>query len=291
MANNCLVTKLKASVDNSNLPKLGEFKLTFKNGYINNDLAYVYYDTPNATIGTARIISGTGHFGVSGDAQEVTITTDWEGKFNFRLEAVTECVVAFPNKYQFTGISENPVNNRLVWIDNSELEYMVQNINKVFTIHIKGSFDISRFNLSTVFITDRGCMISGDAYGDFTPYMAIEQNSIIPSSFFNYNNYIYSDLSLIASNVYYIIPNNQSFSWKNTRSSELRVISNISGVINLGNDVDAMLINQANCQVGDNRAPDQFAITINGMRTSASDAAVATLKGNGFTVIVNGVTL
>lgn len=74
--------------------------------------------------------------------------------------------------------------------------------------------------------------------------------------------------------------NNGQFTWKNTRPSSKKILPLI-GNANLGGDVDAMLINQANCVVGTNKT-----ISVLGNRTSASDAAVATLQQNGYTVSV-----
>lgn len=74
--------------------------------------------------------------------------------------------------------------------------------------------------------------------------------------------------------------NNGQFTWKNTRPSNKEILPLIGGA-NLGDDVDAMLINQANCVVGTNKT-----ISVLGNRTSASDAAVATLQQKGYTVSV-----
>lgn len=81
-------------------------------------------------------------------------------------------------------------------------------------------------------------------------------------------------------------------SWKTTRSSSEKIFA-IEGSPNFGNDLDAMLINQANCTKGFIDSDSQYKkeITALGTRTSASDTAVASLKAKGYKVIINNVAL
>ena len=55
----------------------------------------------------------------------------------------------------------------------------------------------------------------------------------------------------------------------------------------MGNYIDAMLINQAKCQAS---TSSNKTISVNGTRTSASDAAIQTLQSKGYTVSVPAVT-
>lgn len=73
---------------------------------------------------------------------------------------------------------------------------------------------------------------------------------------------------------------NSEFVWSGTRSSSAKIIS-MRGV-RLGEYVDAMLNNQANCV-----ATATKEMRVYGERTSASDSAVATLNSKGYTVFVN----
>jgi len=59
----------------------------------------------------------------------------------------------------------------------------------------------------------------------------------------------------------------------------------------MGDYIDAMLINQSNCQIGIDTSEFGRTISVHDTRTSASDAAVATLKSKGYTVKVNGEVL
>lgn len=79
--------------------------------------------------------------------------------------------------------------------------------------------------------------------------------------------------------------------WDGERDDELPIIT-ITPInnahINLGDYVDAMLINQAKCQATEQTVKE---INVYGNRTSASDAAVSTLKGKGYDVVINGISL
>ena len=46
-----------------------------------------------------------------------------------------------------------------------------------------------------------------------------------------------------------MVDNNSKFSWKTERNSSYKILA-IEGIPNFGEDLDAMLINQAKCVVG-----------------------------------------
>ena len=79
---------------------------------------------------------------------------------------------------------------------------------------------------------------------------------------------------------------NASFSWKQSRPTDAFILALEN--INLGSDIDAMLINQANCQIGYTHNKEEWfkKIIATGTRTSASDAAIATLQEKGYTISV-----
>ena len=73
----------------------------------------------------------------------------------------------------------------------------------------------------------------------------------------------------------------ETFTWSN-RPSDYKILA--IGGCNLGTNVDQMLIDQAKLDAGDTYY--QKNIDVKGTRTSASDAAVTTLQGKGFTISV-----
>lgn len=81
---------------------------------------------------------------------------------------------------------------------------------------------------------------------------------------------------------------NVVFSWKTTRPSSAYIIA--TNGTNFGDDLDAFLINQANCKANINAHSGDTSystISATGNRTSASDSAIATLKNKGYTVNVS----
>lgn len=82
------------------------------------------------------------------------------------------------------------------------------------------------------------------------------------------------------------------FSWKTERDNSYKIVS-LEGAVNFGDDLDAMLINQAKCQIGfvDSDESYKKLISCLGNRTSASDSAIQTLKGKGYAVYVNNVQM
>ena len=101
------------------------------------------------------------------------------------------------------------------------------------------------------------------------------------------NSHITGDISLLMKNKKEcsILATNTTLSWKQTRPTSSYILAIEDAVLE---DVDAMLINQANCQVGfiSSSGSGKKLIKVSGTRTSASDAAVATLQQKGYTVSI-----
>lgn len=108
--------------------------------------------------------------------------------------------------------------------------------------------------------------------------------------------YVYGDLSQLPNNLSFITASAASgtFSWQNTRSSSAYIIA--MQFVNLGDDLDAMLINQASC-TPDSSAQNTImnAINVRGNRSSdpqtrtAANAAIITLMNKGYSVTINGI--
>lgn len=108
--------------------------------------------------------------------------------------------------------------------------------------------------------------------------------------------YVYGDLSQLPNNLSFISASAASgiFSWQNTRSSSAYIIGMQN--VNLGDDLDAMLINQASCNP-DSSAQNTImnAIVVRGNRSSNpttranANAAIITLMNKGYSVTINGI--
>lgn len=231
-------------------------------------------------------------------------------------------LICFGNKY---GLRQLFIpDNTGVTIDISELKFCpILTILSLGTATLQNSVDIASItNLSILkysgssvidtkhiknlplveFNAFRGSAVTGDVaniprtikwltldytkvYGEFIPS---NYPSLISTAGVFRGNSVYGDISKIGNeNFITMVDNNSKFSWKTERNSSYKIFA-IEGIPNFGEDLDAMLINQAKCVVGFTSSDNSFkkAITARGTKTSASDAAVATLQQKGYTVLV-----
>ncbi len=92
-----------------------------------------------------------------------------------------------------------------------------------------------------------------------------------------------------------LAPNREKLTWASSSSRRNKGLSGLyiisySGGANLGDDVDNCLIDEASLDFPEVDA-DYKVIYLKGTRTSASDAAVATLKEKGISVYINGTKI
>ena len=89
--------------------------------------------------------------------------------------------------------------------------------------------------------------------------------------------------------------NREKFTWASSSSRRNKSLSglyilNYSGGANLGDDVDNCLIDEASLNFTEVNT-EYRVIYLKGTRTSASDEAVAKLKGKGISVYINGTKI
>ena len=104
----------------------------------------------------------------------------------------------------------------------------------------------------------------------------------------NYSS-LFGDLSLAAKNLSFfgcILSDDSKFTWNTTRSSDSKIMA-LQGAVAMDN-IDAMLINQANCTKNITSSSNSIfkTIAVIGTHTSASDAAVQTLQSKDYTVSI-----
>lgn len=321
--NDCLVTKLKGTVDNPNLPKLGILAVdvfSIANFTEQNSTITIYAGDKDIHV---KVVSGGGYMGNSW----ATLSSD----------QLTEVIVP-ANGHK--GIPVSDFNGRIE-IDNKY--YIEQLILGVNTSEVKSRFsigDLANINypneLTTLYVNISGAegdiqnlkdypnidfwavgnkLVTGDVtglentninligtkcYGDFTSLLehaAIDAPRIL--SVTDSGHDCVADFSKASDSVKIctlaIKDNKFNGLWKTTRPSSKTIITfqgyqyatNLWKFIDFGNDLDAMLINQAECEA----AASNKHIVVNGNRTSASDAAIATLKSKGYNVTINGLPL
>ena len=287
----CLVTKLKGTVYNSNIPKIGELiigiKVTGKDRFI----------SLSSEIGQVVTIHGDSYF-MSSSKENLGYTLGIGTAEMNTYVADKNGTMSFPNKYNIkkiqgnvfedTDLSELAFSNKFQTLTSDafygDIKYLSNKPNFVeINIANKALFgDIASLKSCTKLSK---IWLSGSAvYGDISNFSAastLEQLSIDDAK-------LTGDISLLPSELLYFRNSNKEsiFTWNTERKGDSSIIGLYK--INLGNYVDKMLINQAKCtakELGSN--PNWFrVIDVFGTRTSASDAAVQTLQSKGYTVSI-----
>lgn len=302
---NCLVTKLKGIVLNSNLLRVGELRICVHK--IDNPNGETQRINLNFTEDVKLEIIGDGYFtnaklvsnlGKSLTAKANTESLVYVSNGNFEI--------AILNKYALTKINTRTNKNTAIK-DIADLKYSsslnhlsinsVENFGSlsdlksltslyflaVSNANIKGSLsDLeSLTNLGYIIIGDTSNKLTGDV-SSLKAMTKLDTLAII-------NSYVIGDLATLPSTcrsaAFDYHDTNAVFDWS-SRPASSKIIA-IRGNPKL-NNIDKMLQDQANCVVGFTSADDASykKIEVSGTRTSASDAALATLQQKGYTVTI-----
>lgn len=290
--NKCLVTKLSGVVSNNKLAKIGE--LAFP---LDENIASIGYGSK--TDATLRIADGT--FEDGSNSKFVNLS---EFKTDLNFSSKKDAVLFIPNKDSvtiFTVVGNGEYNSEF---NIEELKYM-KSLKYLSLLGNKSAYgDISTISDSLISAQFSDTSVSGDigkmsarvfdlrfdntfVKGDIT-------SVLVKTSYFSAKGVtsLYGDLSKVATEE---IPNSEipfcstvgNYTWSDRPASAMIVA--LEGP-NLGNNVDKMLQDQANCKVPKNLSTSDIqwykVINAKGTRTSASDVAVATLQQKGYTVLV-----
>lgn len=342
MSKNCLLTKLKGSVSDSSLKKLGVLYL--KATAI--DAQYYVESVSRLTLGLSALTEDVVVKVGTGGACATTfagLTNNPQTEITFAAAGQTENVSVYfsnatydievSNRYELDRVAcswQSSSNPMLLSIpDISDLDY-----SPLITLYLNGEGtggDISGLTtgvFKNLRLADTG--IYGDisdlqfdagnmtmmswlncnVWGDFTNALAACSEGLAAGglqSVFKTSTEagktMTADFSQAASQTQSLISlsSGHDFSgvniegrWEGTRDSSSYILAfqrGTNAVVDFGEDLDAMLINQANCTVSPRTESYYKTIDVAGERTALSDAAVSTLKANGYTVKVNGTTL
>lgn len=296
----CLVTKLNGIVNNINLKKLGELRLSIQKSVV------LTADARTITLGCyspvdIEVIGG--YFTDKTFSENYGTTAKAEANITKELIiSNNDCILRFINKsdvISFT-LGKNFAATDFIF-DLSELKYsgittanfystgnLAEDISILKDIPQLKSINISRCecfgdiasladskNLE-VFIASYCSKI----YGDIS---SLVNNSKLKRLSLS-NTSVLGDLSYLPSSTYYIsLSENASAKWKRERPSSSPIIS-IEGNPLLGTDVDTMLINQAKCSPSTEDTVKK--IEVKGTKTSSSDSAVSSLQSKGYTISI-----
>ena len=317
MNNKCLVTRLNGVVENNSIPRLGFIKVKVEAVASPTEVTQGFLFNP--TKNTVITIDGDGYFtdgslsqnlGKTKSVNAGTLSPVYVSNGNFYVN-IPKNVTTFilknnssPNgaaeaknksfdieQLKFsTNISFMEISNTGAYGDIASFANMTS-LKDLYVSLSKGLYgniaSLNKCPITTFYAenTNLGgdianlrncsiCVIQGSTgfYGN------IENIPNIAHGYFQ-GNAIYGDVSKL--NVAYLLTGSTcNWSWKSERSSDKTIIAFTDG--NFGSDLDAMLINQAKCVAGSIKT-----ITVQGTRTNASDAAIATLQGKGYTVSIN----
>ena len=296
----CLVTKLNGIVNNINLKKLGELRLSIQKSVV------LTADARTITLGCyspvdIEVIGG--YFTDKTFSENYGTTAKAEANITKELiVSNNDCILRFINKsdvISFT-LGKNFAATDFIF-DLSELKYsgittanfystgnLAEDISILKDIPQLKSINISRCecfgdiasladskNLE-VFIASHCSKIYGDI-SSLVNNSKLKRLSLSDTS-------VLGDLSYLPSSTYYIsLSENASAKWKRERPSSSPIIS-IEGNPLLGTDVDAMFINQAKCSPSTEDTVKK--IVVKGTKTSSSDSAVSSLQSKGYTISI-----
>lgn len=287
--NKCLVTKLSGVVSNNKLAKIGELAFPLDE----NITSIGYASNVDATL---RIADGT--FEGGSNSKFVNLS---EFESSLKLSRKKDAILFVPNKKDVTIFSLNANKSYNAPFDISELKYM-KSLKYISINQNAGVYgDIASIPPTVVSLGLSDTSVSGD----------IQSLEAMPQDIILDNTRVYGDVSnrmgntcrITAKNVLGLHGDLSKFGTEIAENNTLFVSSPssfiwserpVSAVIlalencNLGNYVDKMLQDQANCKASTASNPSSWykLINVKGTRTSASDAAVTTLQQKGYTVSI-----
>lgn len=272
----CLVTKLSGVVDNNELLKIEEFQIDITGN------SEIWVGLPSNVSVDARIV-GEGYFtdekyaANNGDKKQITNQID-ESSYNYGYSKVyvtgTNCKLLIGGKYKLTQLRANGECNinimeQLSFCKNIS-EYLTENAHEYNIVDIFNTFPLLK-------------IASLKFKGDISKLKSSSVQQI-----WNNGKYddLYGDISKAPETLCYV--KNGSFDWNSTRNASAFIIGLLDCVVK---NIDAMLINQANCTAKEGVSSYLKVISVSGEnRTNASNAAIATLQSKGYTVSVPAAT-
>lgn len=215
--NNCLVTKLKASINDDSLLKLGEIKLTI--APTSKSKTLMIASTEHIVVEIVKVISGNGTFSWNGgtNVSKATIPPILDSYYSLTFSE-GEYIVSISNKYAITRIESNDSLNVLAL--NGDLSYSEGFFSLVLNVKNFTNDDISQFgNLpikNFIINTNNNLMGSINSFSNLTSITQININASED------NNKIYGNISAFSLS-------------KNIEKCQLSRCLNIEGNINVFN--------------------------------------------------------
>jgi len=319
--NKCFITKLPSSIDNNNLPVLGQLKINvLKQSTLTNNESRCIALSTNDNI-TVNVYGA--HFTDSkltstvGNTKTITAA---DGVVYLFISNDTDAVLTIDNKYSLTmlavGNSVNVTIDHPIYFDIDDIKYCT-NLTRLELTKCPISGDISVLNkltnLTSLNLTKTNINGNISEVSNFTNLTALRLSSSQISgnidslaSLTKLDNLeglkymsLTGDMSKIPANINFISQQGRkidsNFTWTAGGRQNATLLA-MEGAVPFDTvSMDNMLIAQATCTFKSTAAPWEKTISVwektisvNGTRTSASDAAVAAIQNMGVTI--TGVT-
>lgn len=268
---NCLITKLKGSCQNNDLLKIGELKVLVDTEGKDYIVSVVATD--------CKLVFSEGITVKEPTNNEVLSGTEFNTG-NYKLNG--KGTLSISNKYTIDTISFPAPQNKVFDYSKSDFDSLKysKSLKKIevtsdsFLFSLDSLTDI---NIESVSISSKNLVgeLSGLISKDGIAKIEITSDYVTGSV----------DMSKSAKSLNYLYSSNNTFTWETERNSDSFIIA--LPYANMGNYIDAMLINQAKCKASTESTKK---ISATGTRTLASDAAIQTLQSKGYTVSVPAAT-
>lgn len=158
----CLVTKLKGTVNNNSLPKIGELRIKFRKvSSPSVDSQYLNLSIINTQSIT---IVGDGYFTDSTLSQNKGTTLSITGNNNIVYVSNTNCEVSIPNKYNITDLNLGNNSKRIFnkELDLDQLKYSPLNSINAPYVNLIGGLDSLKNITSLMSIIMQGSNVTGN---------------------------------------------------------------------------------------------------------------------------------
>lgn len=298
--NKCLVTKLNGVVNNDSIPKLGELIIEVNDANAETLEFYeiTFDDIAVRTSGNVTLSNGSTNAikKVSGTGK--IFLSSMNDKYPIGIITWKSAKLAFPNlsssflkKCSRYNLNAGGYEFKL---KSSISELIMQNA------HLKGTFgaiskiDCNRcifnndepLNLNTLNVSNLTSFswTAGKITGDISCLDSVHAPNLVKQKnldLWGNTSTLTGDISKMLKGGGQVSFSKETFTWSN-RPSDYKILTIVG--CRLGTYVDQMLIDQAKLDAGDTYYSKT--IDVIGTRTSASDTAVTTLQGKGFTISV-----
>lgn len=313
----CLVTKLSGVVQNEDLLKIGELEIVLKGNSSSGKRMPSFQFTEATVVKAINGLISASDVNNGNKAHELNISSN---SGNMSCFADGEVKLRIDNKYHLVSLYEQDNDNFAdLEIDLADLKYCksLTKLNIGSKKTVKGSLeDIKDLSITDIYLKPetssdlanvKGWTLTshapegvflGNVFGDISNIHTSFASNIKLCVNGAEGKSIYGDLGKLGDKIQIFVSNgdtnmNENFTWSSStvRPSSYSFIPMYKVRFATGTDVDNYLINVSSCNFDSGHDKHITIFCTNGTRSSASDTALATIKSNGYTVSLNGVTL